>query len=388
MTRIHIGRTTISPLSADKPARMAPERCNITKVARRRSGGFRYWCVVHKADATAKYGRPAKHCLAANDPAIKTSEALTLDPTDFPGGIALWGAVPAIYDTTRLPMERGIHFHARLQVGPNKDVDHTYRKIAVKKRGGQLFERQIEVNELDAVYFMVASVFGKPVKYIQCPRCGYPHLDKDWFAVHPHQSHLCHGCGRNFRDEAPGIGNPVALLQEELDGSGNRRLITAPKVLNLKQADWEGGIQIWGSNPAILWTADKAEEKGIHVHAYRRDGEEAKIDGTFNKVTIDGIELDPEMVRYLMAQSAMPHISERIIPVMCPRCGTYHFDRGELAYTPHEVHKCDSCGTKFQAPGRLKMTIGNPMRKTVAELGRFARRRPQTFDLGLRPETV
>jgi hypothetical protein len=277
--------------------------CDISKVARRRDGGFRYWCLAHKADATAKYGRPAKRCLAADDAAIKTSETFELDPKDFPGGIALWGAVPAIYDTTRLPMERGIHVHARLKAGSKKKFDHTYRKIAVKKRNGELFERQIEVTELDAIYFMVAGVFEKPVKYVRCSRCGYPHLDKDWFSVHPHQRHLCHGCGRNFWDETPGIGNPGVLLQEELEGSARRRLVTAPKVLDLKQADWEGGIQIWGSNPAMVWTADKPEEKGIHVHAFRRDGKDAEIDGTYKKVTVDGIELDPEMVRNLMAQS-------------------------------------------------------------------------------------
>jgi hypothetical protein len=27
------------------------------------------------------------------------------------------------------------------------------------------------------------------------------------------------------------------------------------------------GIQIWGSNPAILWTGSQIEEEGIHIHA-------------------------------------------------------------------------------------------------------------------------
>ncbi|MHC5537088.1 hypothetical protein ACYOEI_02490, partial [Singulisphaera rosea] len=33
--------------------------CHVTAVAKRRDGGIRYWCSVHKADATAKYGKPA-----------------------------------------------------------------------------------------------------------------------------------------------------------------------------------------------------------------------------------------------------------------------------------------------------------------------------------------
>ena len=33
--------------------------CDIVSVGKRRDGGTRYWCLRHKADATAKYGRPA-----------------------------------------------------------------------------------------------------------------------------------------------------------------------------------------------------------------------------------------------------------------------------------------------------------------------------------------
>ena len=29
-----------------------------------------------------------------------------------------------------------------------------------------------------------------------------------------------------------------------------------------------GGLLIWGSNPAILWTATRDEEAGVHAHAY------------------------------------------------------------------------------------------------------------------------
>jgi transposase-like protein len=327
--------------------------------------------------------------LAANDPEVQATEALQLDPAKYPGGIALWGAVPPVYDTTRLPMERGIHVHARLKPGcKDKALDHTYRRITVRTRGGELFEREIEVSELDAIYFMVSSVFGMQVKDVKCTLCGYPHLDKDWFSVHSHQRHLCHGCGRNFRDSEAGIGNPVAVLQQELEGGTKRRLITAPEVLELEQGEYPGGIQIWGSNPAILWTARKPEENGIHVHAYKQLGGDPDKDGTYRKVTIDGIRLDTDMVRYFMAQSAMPHIEPRVVSMQCPRCERYHFDRGEHGYTPQENHKCEFCGTKFRASTRLKLVVGNPMRHVVSELARFAPRPPQQFNLGLRPETI
>ncbi len=363
--------------------------CKIVEVGKRRDGGLRYWCLAHRSDATAKYGKPAKQCLAANDPEVDAKEALQLDPAKYPGGIALWGAVPPVYDTTRLPMERGIHVHARLKPGAKeKAIDWTYRRITVAADAGDLFERQIEVGELDAIYFMVSSVFDMPVKDVKCSLCGFPHLDKDWFSVHAHQRHLCHGCGRNFRDSEAGIGNPVAVLQHSIKGAKKRRLVDAAEVLDIKQADYPGGLQIWGSNPAILWTASKPEETGIHVHAYKELGAKPAKDGTYRKVTIDGIRLDPEMVRYFMAQSAMPHIEPRVIALTCSRCGRHHFDRGEHGYTPRENHKCEFCGAKFQSRTRLKLVIGNPMRAVVAQLAQFAPQSPQHFNLGLRPEAI
>src|ERR1700730_6494690 len=91
--------------------------CDIKPVGKRRDGGTRYWCLAHKADATAKYGRRAKVCRAAHLPPILPEEFLELDLDQYRGGVALWGAVPPIYDTTCLPLDFGIHVHAR------KDAD-------------------------------------------------------------------------------------------------------------------------------------------------------------------------------------------------------------------------------------------------------------------------
>src|SRR5205823_11963856 len=74
----------------------------------------------------------------------------------------------------------------------------------------------VVISEWDAVYYMVASVFSLKTKQVACTWCGSLHLDKDWFSVHPHQTHLCAGCGKTFRDMERGIGNPVANLNETL----------------------------------------------------------------------------------------------------------------------------------------------------------------------------
>jgi hypothetical protein len=41
------------------------------------------------------------------------TDVLELVPSAYPSGVALWGALPPVYDTTSLPVERGVHVHAR-----------------------------------------------------------------------------------------------------------------------------------------------------------------------------------------------------------------------------------------------------------------------------------
>ena len=185
--------------------------CQVFAVGKRRDGGTRYWCLRHKADATAKYGKPAIACRAAHIPPIEAKDRLELNVDDYRGGIALWGAVPPVYDTTALPMDRGIHVHARAVIGGMKKIDRTFR--AVQITGDRLPNEGIHVSEFDAIYFMVTSVFGYEMKYITCSYCDYPHLDRDWFSVHPHRRHLCAGCGRHFLDTEIAIGNPISRLR-------------------------------------------------------------------------------------------------------------------------------------------------------------------------------
>lgn len=97
-------------------------RCKIISVGKRRDGGTRYWCLKHHANATAKYGVAADKCVAADDRPITPDETLHLDFSDYPGGIALWGSVPAVYDTTIQPVDRGIHVHARSIKGARRTL--------------------------------------------------------------------------------------------------------------------------------------------------------------------------------------------------------------------------------------------------------------------------
>ena len=156
----------------------------------------------------------------------------------------------------------------------------------------------------------------------------------------------------------------------------------------MKQSDYPGGIQIWGSNPAFLWTSPKHEEEGIHVHAFLDGQIEPELDDTFREVVIDGIQLDPVMVRVLMAQNVMPSLKGRIRSVDCPNCGHPGFDAGEAAYVPAPTHICLECGRQFPTPGRTRNAVANPLPAILADLAKSAPRQPQQHRLDLLPETL
>jgi len=375
--------------SSAKQSEVAPPSsssgCRVVPVGRRRDGGMRYWCLSHKSDATAKYGKPLTGCRASHEAPMRETDTFNLNIDRYRGGIALWGAVPAVYDTTELPMDRGIHVHARITPSAKKEMDRTFR--AVRILGKLLPEKGILVSELDAIYYMATSIFGYSMKHVVCSYCEYPHLDKDWFSVHPHRRHLCAGCGKYFQDSETAIGNPI-LAARAVCGIGTHKSVLSNKKLNIDQEDFSGGIQIWGTNPAFIWTSNKPEEEGIHVHAFRGRGGEPDVDETYREVVINGVNLDPSMVRLLMAQSALPSIKSRVLPVDCPSCGDPQFSDGEMAFSPVAIHTCRRCGYGFAAPGRLRKTIANPLLRILNQLAERAPREPQKHDLGLLPETI
>jgi len=360
--------------------------CDVIAIEKRRDGGTRYWCRAHRADATAKGGTRAAKCRAADKVPLRDEEIKTLDLNEYRGGVALWGAVPAIYDTTRRPMDSGIHIHARPKPGSPKELDFTFR--AVRLVGDGLPPVGIVVNEIDAIYYMVSSVFGFSMSFVTCTHCSWPHLDKDFFSVHPHRRHLCAGCGKHFHDRVRGIGNPIIGVRDAC-GATEHRVKLAAKNLDIKQSDYPGGIQIWGSNPAFLWTQPKHEEEGIHVHAYLTESQpEPTVDDTFAEVIIDGVRLDPVMVRVLMAQNVLPSLKGRVRSVNCPTCGHSQFDTGEAAYTPSPIHTCSECGNNFATRGRTRNVVANPLPAILTELAKLAPRVPQQHRLELLPETL
>lgn len=362
-------RETPKPIDAILAYENPPEnRCRIEAAGKRRTGTPKWWCIAHHAPAWGQNGCRLDQCHKADVALSSPEDILYLDPADYPGQLALWGALPAVYDTTRQPTEQGIHVHARREARGVKLFDGTFSAVLVRVPA-MLGGDYVKIDAEAATAYLASVVFGKSLNHITCSHCGHAHLDADWFAVNEHRKHQCHGCGREFFGHQPSINNPLMRVKELYkDAETTRRVVTVKRALVVSQKDFPGGIQVWGSSPAILWLSPVDEEEGLHVHCYDADGESRIVDDTFGSVEIDGHHLDPVMVRYYMAQKVLPHLEKHLCSLSCSCCNDEHFDIGEDAVHPKKFHTCKRCGELFSAPGRTKKTISNPLIKVLNAL--------------------
>lgn len=339
-------------------------QCSIEHVGKQRNGKPRYWCLAHQCSATGPHGARLSVC-AVSMKERKQPKVLNLDASAHPGGIALWGAVEAVYDTSSMPPEIGIHVHARATQQGQKQVDDTFDTVVVRLAQTE----QATISGETAISFYLSRFLHREIKLLRCSHCDEPHLDAGYFAIQPHRKHLCQACGRHFNDSEKSISNPIALLSHV---QRDVAPIRAPRNLDIKQSSYPGGMQVWASNPALLWTSDRPEEAGLHVHLYDAEGA-IVVDDTFDHVVVDGLALNEPHVQYFMAQQALPYLEGKIANLVCPRCDAAHFDTGDLAFSPHIEHDCEKCGTKFSSKGRRKLVVANPF---VAMKDRLLDKRP------------
>jgi hypothetical protein len=342
---------------------MAQDRqnaCSIEQIGKQRNGRPKFWCSAHRASATGPHGSRLSVCELAHRAASYPC-VFNLDSEKFPGGIALWGAVAPVFDTTDEAPEYGIHVHARREINGAKDIDQTFDAVAMSNKHGLFDESQTLISGETAVSYYISRFLQRDIKHLFCINCGELHLDADYFAVKPHRQHLCHNCGRTFRADTKAVSNPIALLREQYGMLGApHSTVRSAKKLDIHQKEFPKGIQVWASNPAFVWTSsERAEEEGIHVHAYDASGHRVH-DDTYGEVILDGILLNEKQVQYYMAQSALSYLERRVVCARCPRCSTPCFETGEQGFFTHAQHACESCGTLFKPVGKLRHVVSNP----------------------------
>ena len=101
------------------------------------------------------------------------------------------------------------------------------------------------------------------------------------------------------------------------------------------------------------------------MHAYHAGEENASVDQTYGRVTIDGIELNARALRAFMVQQQAPTVRDKLARVVCGRCSRAIVeDKALRAVTPSTEHTCD-CG---QVTTSAKPVIANEMPEVFAQL--------------------
>ncbi len=186
-----------------------------------------------------------------------------------------------------------IHVHVRPRANGKKSIDRDFDAISVLYSHdlglfGSDDITRVNITPPAAFQFVRSLEVGREMDCIDCSTCGYPHLDLGDFATTPHRKHFCGNCGRDSTwSRGPIVSTPLKPLHESF--ARTLKYETPARSLNLDE--YPGcNYSIWASTPAVVWTAARPQEFGIHVHVFR--GVERVVDDTCGEVVLRGKSLD------------------------------------------------------------------------------------------------
>jgi hypothetical protein len=146
---------------------------------------------------------------------------------------------------------------------------------------------KIQVTPPAAFEFVRSIEEAREMFCVTCKKCGYPHLDLGDFATNPHKKHFCGNCGNDSIWSAePIVSTPLKPLHDQFSNSNS--YVYPDRTIDMDEYAGHA-FEIWASTPAVLWTANRPQEKGIHVPIYK--GKRRISDDTFGVVILDGKEL-------------------------------------------------------------------------------------------------
>lgn len=220
--------------------------------------------------------------------------------------VGIWCSLPAALSTEEIrPRPPKIHVHVRDRASSEKIIDRDFSAIStIYSTDLGLFGNseitRVNITPPAAYEYVVATESGKELDCINCAHCGYPHLDLGDFGKTPHRKHFCGNCGRDSTwSPRPIISTPLKPLHDRY--ARNLSYETPDRRLNLDE--YQGcTYTVWASTPAIVWTATRAQELGIHVHVHQ--GRQRIVDDTFGEVLLRGERLDREnLIQAMIART-------------------------------------------------------------------------------------
>ena len=287
--------------------------CDFAHAGKFRHGADRLWCRTHqthwgtKADLEALGQQGTMRCANHQQLMNYVVKPQSINVADH-AEVGIWCSMPAAISTEEIkPRPPKIHVHVRSTADGKKQVDRDFDAIStiyssdLGLYGNQEISR-VNITPPAAFDFVIGLELGKAMDCINCSHCGYPHLDLGDFAEKPHRKHFCGNCGRDSTwSKEPIVSTPLKPLHDKFAKTLKYEL--PDRRLNLD--DFSGcTYTIWASTPAIVWTAARPQEFGIHVHVH--DGRQRIVDDTFGAVELDGKSLDrSELVKAMMSRTVI-----------------------------------------------------------------------------------
>ena len=286
--------------------------CQIIPCGKFRHGAKRWYCKTHqlhwgvKADyaATTEDGdaRCGNHLMKMS----YVVDPLEIEFKDFEE-IGIWCSLPPAMSSEPIePRPPRIHVHKRNAGEKKKVLDKDFAAIVCSyNQDLGLFLNseitKIQVTPPAAFEFVRSIEEGHEVSCVMCKKCGYPHLDLGDFARNKHKKHFCGNCGNDsIWSPGPIVSTPLKPLHDQFSNSNS--YVVPDRKLNLDE--YEGlRFELWSSTPAVLWTADRPQEKGIHVHVYQKG--RRVVDDTYGEVVYKGTLLDRSEMWQRMVQNTV-----------------------------------------------------------------------------------
>lgn len=328
--------------------------CSVVQVGKFRNGSPKAWCRTH-----AEFVRPANASECARAGSRIALRCLSLGVDQYPGGIGIWGSLPPAIDTVDSTVDEeslleGVHVHARSHPKAKKQVDETYDLVALFRSG----ELLIAIDTDSATSLVQSRIANLQSARVECNHCGAVHIDEGWFAVNSHRKHQCMCCGREFYQKTDVPGSAIEDKLRQVFPVRSDLRVPLNRTINLtRHLDAGRHIRIWGTHQALVWTAERPEESGLHVHVYDNRGG-CVVDETFDKALWCGRSLDTTEVRMLMLQKSLPHLDGRIEAASCSSCGVLLFSQENAAVNASTSHVCGSCGAMNRSTRKVVM---NPL---------------------------
>lgn len=289
--------------------------CQIIPCGKFRSGGKRWYCKTHQIH----WGTKADFLTSGESGEVTCSNHLTkmnyvvnpleVEFVDFEE-IGIWSCLPPALSSERIePSPPKIHVHKRISGKKKKVIDDNFDAIVCSyNQNLGLFPNteitKIQVTPPAAFEFVRSIETNFEMSCISCKKCGYPHLDLRSFSENTHKKHFCGNCGNDsIWSPEPIASTPLKPLHDQFSNSNT--YIDPERSINLDDyKDYK--FELWASTPAVVWTADRPQEKGIHVHIYKDDLEGPRIkDDTYSSVILNGVELDRKELWERMVQNTV-----------------------------------------------------------------------------------